>query len=189
MSARPHFSKFHSLFPQVSAEPKYSQPADLSARISDLSRRLEQRTDLTSFDRSIVFNLGRAILSSDLEKLQAILKSYKHFAEPFARLAYILAAELICPEVSIFRVSILNWRSADACEEHRICVLTLRLPGSNRFIDIATEPDYGVNVFGQQVDCLPFKLIRLQENPREILSKIGTGPKRLPEHVTAAWFN
>lgn len=174
------------------------QPAQLSesSALSNLDEakqglawRLSLRADLTGFDRSTVFNLGSAILESDFNKLQAIVRSYRHYAEQFARMAYVLASELRCPEISILRVAVHQWKANGADSEHKICVFTLRLDNGRRLIDIATDPNYGVHVFGQSAGGISGQLAKLNEDPLTILKRIGTKAMRQPCTVAAAWWN
>jgi hypothetical protein len=151
--------------------------------------RVAQRADLSDFDRTTVINLGTAILQSDFGKLQAILKSYRHYAEQFACLAYILACDLRCPEISILKVSVIQWKAGGVDSERKVCVLTLRLDKVRRFIDIATEPNYGVHVFAVTGDGLFSKLTRVSEDPQTILKQVATAIVPAPESIFSAWWN
>lgn len=151
--------------------------------------RIGQRADLSEFERSSVLNIGTAILQSDFTKLQAILKSYRHYPEQFARLAYILATELRCPEISILKVAVMNWKAASMDTEHKICVITLRVNQAHRFIDISTDANYGVNVFADKNNGLVPKLTRVSEDPQSILKKLAETVMPAPESPMAAWWN
>jgi hypothetical protein len=164
----------------LSSADEFKRQANLALVKADFATRIGLRTDLTDCDRYTVLSLGNAILDSNFAKLQAMVISYRHYAEQFARIAYILASELRCQEVSVLKVNVMRWSAGSLDTEHKICVMTLKLDGGQRFIDIATDANYGVHVFAASGQGISTKLAKLNEDPTAVLKKIGTAEPAAP---------
>ncbi len=164
----------------LSSAEEFKRQANLASVKQDFLARVNLRTDLTDCDRYTVLGLGNAILDSNFAKLQSMVTSYRHYPEQFARIAYILASELRCQEVSVLKVNVMRWSAGTLDIEHKIGVMTLKLEGGQRFIDIATDANYGVHVFASSGQGISTKLAKLNEDPGAVLKKIGTAEFATP---------
>lgn len=170
--------------PQSSSTVTYKL-SNLEQAKQELVRRTAARADLTEGEHWAVLNLGSAILEADFAKLQAMVNSYRDYTEQLARIAFILAHELKSPEVTIFKVAVFPWRAGGHDSVHQICVISLRLENARRFIDIASDSNYGSHVLAPAANLMG-KLVVVNEDPRVILRRVGTMTVQGPPPLSAA---
>lgn len=164
----------------------HNETVDLSSERASFIARINARLDMDDFARQSVISLGQAIYDGDFVSLRKMVESYRHYPEQLAHLMYVLACDLRSEQVGILKISLLDWRASGSEELHKICVVTIRINKLRRLIDMSSDCNYGVTVFGLGNDAGNSTLTRLNENPIAILKNVDLVPP--PPPVASAWW-